>query len=185
MKRIAVFASGTGTNAEAIINHFATDSSGEVALIVSNKVENHVVARARNHGISYHILDKLDFAEGRGLPVVLEKHQINFIVLAGFMWLIPAYLTKAFQGNIVNIHPALLPKYGGKGMYGMHVHRAVLEAGEAESGITIHHVNENYDEGQIIFQATCTVDPADTPELLAQKVHELEHEHYAKVISGL
>lgn len=185
MKKIAVFASGSGTNTEAIIHHFKSDSSGEVVQIISTKIENYVITRAQNHGIPYHILDKADFIEGRGLLDVLDKHQVNFIVLAGFMWLVPGYLTDAFQGRIVNIHPALLPKYGGKGMYGMHVHSAVLEAKEVESGITIHHVNEKYDEGQIIFQATCQVDDGDTPESLADKVHALEHEHYAKVISGL
>jgi len=185
MKRIAVFASGSGTNTEAIIRHFEKDSSGEVALIVSTKLENYVITRAKNHSIPFYILDKAEFSEGRELLKNLELHQVNFVVLAGFMWLIPAYLTTAFEGNIVNIHPALLPKFGGKGMYGMHVHRAVLDAKEAESGITIHHVNENYDEGQIIFQARCKVDETDTPESLADKIHKLEHEHYASVISTL
>ncbi len=185
MKRIAIFASGSGTNTEVIIHHFKADTSGEVVLIVSNKVENRVVSRAQNHNIPYHILDRVVFTEGRGLLDVLDKHKVTFIVLAGFMWLIPGYLTDTFQGRIINIHPALLPKYGGKGMYGMHVHRAVLEAKEVESGITIHHVNENYDEGQIIFQATCQVHASDTPESLAKKIHALEHEHYANVIAGL
>ena len=185
MKRIAVFASGSGTNTEEIIRHFETDVSGEVSLIVSTKLENFVVTRAKNHGIPFHILDKHNFMEAKTLLNVLEMHKVNFVVLAGFMWLVPIYLTEAFAGSIVNIHPALLPKFGGKGMYGMHVHRAVLEANEPESGITIHHVNEKYDEGQIIFQATCQVDKSDTPESLAAKIHGLEHAHYAKVISEL
>ncbi len=185
MKNICIFASGAGTNAEHIIKHFDDHDNINIALIVTNNETAGVLRVADKHNIEAITIDKEYFYGSEALLKELKENDINFIVLAGFMWLVPAYLIKAYPNKIVNIHPALLPKYGGKGMYGMHVHKAVIANKEKESGISIHFVNEHYDEGNIILQAKCVVDPADTPETLAHKIHELEYENYAKVIENL
>ena len=185
MTNICIFASGGGTNAEAIISYFTDHSKIRVGLIISSKKDAYVLERADNYQIPTHVLDRSSFHETSELLGVLKDFNIDFIVLAGFMWLVPAYLIEAYPNKIVNIHPALLPKYGGKGMYGSHVHLAVIAAREKESGITIHFVNEQYDDGAIIAQATCVVDEDDTTDSLAEKILKLEHEHYPKVIEGV
>ncbi len=181
MKRIAIFASGRGSNAQKIINHFEQRSDAEIALIVSNKTTAPVLELAKENHIPSLIIDKQTFADAQCLRI-FEDRTIDFIVLAGFLWKIPPYLVEAFPKKIINIHPALLPKYGGKGMYGMHVHKAVYNAKEKESGITIHFVNEQYDEGDIIFQAKCTLNEKDTPQDIAQKVLALEHQYFPQII---
>lgn len=185
MKNIAIFASGTGTNAKKIVAHFAGNEEIRVALIVSNRAQAPVLQMAKEAGIDTFVLDRAAFYGSEAILDILRNYRIDFVVLAGFLWLVPPYLVRAFDRRIVNIHPALLPKYGGKGMYGMHVHRAVKEAGDRESGMTIHYVNEHYDEGNIIFQARCVVEPEDTPEDIAGKVQQLEHRHFAPVIEQL
>lgn len=185
MNRIAIFASGSGTNAENMIKFFKENKKIEISYIFSNNKNAYIVQRAINHNIKYHIFSRTEFYDSQVLLRTLQENQINFIVLAGFLWLIPEYLIDAYPDKIINIHPALLPKYGGKGMYGMHVHNAVVENKETESGITIHYVNKDYDEGNTIFQAKCPVLPSDTPEDVAKKVHELEYAHYPKVIERL
>jgi len=185
MTNLAIFASGTGSNAEKIIEYFEGNDRIQVALVVCNKPTAGVLKIAEKHGISSILIEKTAFFSQNSCVEALKAHQIDFIVLAGFLWKVPDALVNAYRGKIVNIHPALLPKYGGKGMYGMHVHEAVIQAGETESGITIHHVNEHYDEGNIIFQAKCPIEPGDTPEILAQKIHVLEHRHFPVVIAEL
>lgn len=182
---IAIFASGTGSNARKIIEYFRDAADIRVALVVSNKKDAGVLDIAREHGIATHVIDRKSFYGSEEVLAVLERHRVGFVVLAGFLWHIPAYLVQAFAGRMVNIHPALLPKYGGKGMYGMHVHEAVCAAGETESGITIHLVNEHYDEGDIVFQAACLLTPEDTPHDIARKVQQLEHRHFPEVIAGM
>ena len=185
MKNIAIFASGRGSNAEQIIKYIQANKLTEqinVGLIVSNKKEAPVLNLAERHGIPSHIVQRKAFYERTELLDVLEQHKIDWIILAGFLWLIPGYLVEKFDHKIVNIHPALLPKYGGKGMYGMKVHQAVHDHKESETGITIHFVNEEYDEGGIIFQAKTRLNTKDTPESIAQKVHDLEYENYPQVI---
>lgn len=177
VQRIAIFASGSGTNAQAIMEHFENLGQADVALVVCNKPGAGVIERAVNRGVKTVLISKDDVSSGELLEI-LKANEIDFVVLAGYLWLIPDYLVKAYPNKIVNIHPALLPKYGGKGMYGMNVHRAVIANDEKESGITIHFVNEQYDEGQIIFQASCEVKPNDTPEALAERIHMLEHKHF-------
>ncbi len=185
MKNIAIFASGTGTNARKIISYFGPNPEVSVQLVVSDRADARVLQLAEAEGIDTVVLERKAFYESEDLLSILDKYAIDLIVLAGFLWLIPPYLVEAYAGRIVNIHPALLPKYGGKGMYGMHVHRAVKAAGESESGITIHYVNERYDEGQVIFQARCRLDETDTPESIAAKVQRLEHQHFAPVIERI
>lgn len=185
MNHIAIFASGTGSNAKKIIEHFQSSPSVKVSLLVSNKATAPVLEMAQSFGIDQHVIDRSSFYETEEILTVFEKYQIDFIVLAGFLWLIPTYLVEAFAKRMVNIHPALLPKFGGKGMYGKHVHRAVKEAGEKESGITIHYVNENYDEGDVIFQARCDISPEDSPEEIGKKVLQLEHRFFATVIENI
>ena len=186
MKHIAIFASGNGTNAENIINYFAEHLGGTaVALVVSNKPDAFVLNRAEKYHIPAIVLIRDEFYNTEHILNSLYKYKIDLIVLAGFMWLVPTYLIRAFPDNIINIHPALLPKFGGKGMYGTKVHKAVIDAKEKETGVTIHYVNERYDEGKIIFQARCNITDNDTPETLAEKVHKLEYEHYPVVIEGL
>jgi len=184
-KRIAIFASGSGTNAEAIMQHFSNHATAEVALILSNKADAFVLERAKKYHVSTKVFNRAAFKESNEIVALLQAENISLIVLAGFLWLIPEQMVKAFPNKIINIHPALLPKYGGKGMYGMRVHEAVKTACEIETGITIHYVNEAYDEGQIIEQAKCVVLPEDTPEHIAQKIHQLEHEYFPKVIDRL
>ncbi|MDR1518246.1 MAG: phosphoribosylglycinamide formyltransferase [Dysgonamonadaceae bacterium] len=182
MTNIAIFASGSGSNAENIADYFSENSDIRICLIVSNKADAFVHERAKKLGIPSLTYPKSEFEEGTRVLEILREYGINFIVLAGFLLKIPGSLIEAYPRKIVNIHPALLPKYGGKGMYGEHVHKAVVAAGEKESGITIHYVNEHYDEGQVIFQAKCDVSPTDTPENVAQKVHELEYRHFPEAI---
>ncbi len=184
-KRIAIFASGSGTNAEAIMQYFADHLTGEVALILSNKQDAYVLERAKKFGVPTHVFDRDTFKNTDEIVELLQVEKISLVVLAGFLWLIPEQLVKAFPNQIINIHPALLPKYGGKGMYGMRVHEAVKAAGDRETGITIHYVNEHYDDGQIIHQSKCEVSPKDSPEDIAHKIHLLEQEHFPKVIECL
>lgn len=185
MKHIAIFASGNGTNAEAIIQHFKNDPDISVSLVVSNNPGAYVLQRAKNHGIPTVLINRESFYTSNSILSELEAHRVDLIVLAGFMWLVPQYLVAKYERHMVNIHPALLPKYGGKGMYGMHVHNAVKKAGETQTGITIHWVNEHYDEGAIILQQTCEIEENDTPDMIATKVHALEYEYYPKVIESI
>jgi len=182
MIHIAVFASGTGTNTRKIIDYFRHHASVAVSLIVSNQPNAGVLSIAAEEGIPTLILDKEHFFRGDAYVGELQKRRIGFIVLAGFLWKIPPALIAAWPGAIINIHPALLPKYGGKGMYGRRVHEAVLANKDTESGITIHYVDELYDHGNIIYQATCPVVEEDTPDTLAQKIHLLEHASYPAII---
>ncbi|HKK77885.1 MAG TPA: phosphoribosylglycinamide formyltransferase [Saprospiraceae bacterium] len=184
-RNIALFVSGTGSNARKIIEYFQDKEAVNCPLLISNKASAPALAMAEDYGLETMVLERPDFYESEDLLTVLEKYDIHLIVLAGFLWLIPPYLVAAYPRAIINIHPALLPKFGGKGMYGMHVHRAVKAAHEEESGITIHYVNERYDEGDIIFQARCQLEESDGPELIAQRVQALEHRHFAPVIERL
>ena len=182
-KRLAVFASGNGSNAENIIRYFqADDRNAEVALVVCNKPDAKVLERAEKLGVPAIVVPRRDFNNEDFMTGLLRDNGIDFIVLAGFLLMIPDFLIKLYPEKIVNIHPSLLPKYGGKGMYGSHVHEAVVAAGEKESGITIHMVDENCDGGRIIFQANVPVTPEDTPDNVAAKVHALEYEHFPQVI---
>lgn len=185
MKRIAIFASGTGSNARKIVEYFKEDEEIEVALIISNKKDARVLNMAEEHGIDQWVINRKYFYKTEDILAKLEAYKVDFIALAGFLWLIPEYLVNAFDNKIVNIHPALLPKYGGKGMYGHYVHEAVKAAGEKESGMTIHYVNTKYDEGSIIFQAKCALEENDSPEEIAKKVLTLEHKYFAQTIEKL
>lgn len=182
---IAIFASGAGSNAEQIINHFATSQNAKIALVVCNKPGAGVFAIAQKAGIPSILIEKDKFFSGDNYLPELAQFKIDLIVLAGFLWKLPVALVQAYPKKIINIHPALLPKYGGKGMYGSNVHEAVITAGETESGITIHYVDEIYDHGEIIFQAICAVAGNDTAASLAKKIHVLEHANYPVVISDL
>lgn len=184
-KRIAIFASGSGSNAQKIMEHFKYSDSAEVALVLSNNPDAYVLQRADNFEIPTHVFDKNDFYKTDEIVNLLKRLDIDLVVLAGFLWLVPENLLKGFPNKIINIHPALLPKFGGKGMYGDRVHKAVLEAGEDEHGITIHFVNENFDEGEIIQQARFRVEPGDTLEIIKFNGQQLEHTHYPKVIENL
>ena len=185
MKNIAIFASGSGTKAENIIKYFSNRKTAKVVLVLSNHREAYVLKRAANNNVNSFFFDRNDFYNTRHVLDALLSNDIDFVVLAGFLWLIPDNILEEYKGRIINIHPALLPKYGGKGFYGDKVHKAVIADGEKESGITIHHVNRNYDEGDIIFQAKCKVDPSDTYESLAAKIHILEYEHFPRVIETM
>lgn len=185
MTSIAIFASGAGSNARKIIEHFSQHPKIRVDLIVCNKPNAGVLNIADEHGIPTLLLDKEQFFRGNAYVDEFKVDDIEFIVLAGFLWKVPDALIHAYPGKIVNIHPALLPKYGGKGMYGNFVHEAVIANKEKESGISIHLVDEVYDHGKIIFQTKCEVKEDDTPDTLAARIHELEHKHYAKVIEQL
>ncbi len=184
-KKIAIFASGSGTNAENLIRYFRLNGEGQVALVVSNRRHALVLERARSLGVPCEYVEKAAWADGKAVLDLLEERQIDFIVLAGFLLRVPPSLLSAYPDRIVNIHPALLPKFGGKGMYGDRVHEAVVAAGERESGITIHYVNEHYDEGTVIAQFRCPVLPTDTPADVAAKVHVLEYAHYPEVVAQL
>ncbi len=184
MKNIAIFASGAGSNAQAIIDYFRELSVVNVALIVSNKSKAGVLDIAKTEEIDALLIDK-SIINNSDFLSLLQQYRIDLIVLAGYLWKIPAYLIQAYENKIVNIHPALLPKYGGKGMYGSHVHQAVIQNKETESGITIHLVNEEYDKGKILLQEKIAVTSEDTPNSLAQKIHQLEHAHYAPTIKKL
>lgn len=185
MKNIAVFASGSGTNAENIIKHFSTNENAKVSLVLSNKRHAMVLKRAEALNVDTCFFESGDFYSSGRVLDKLESYNIDFIVLAGFLWLVPENILDRYPGRIVNIHPALLPLYGGKGMYGDAVHKAVITEGAQESGITIHYVNRHYDKGDIIFQARCRVEPGDTPETLASRIHALEYLHYPRVIEDL
>jgi len=182
---IAIFASGAGTNAQKIIDHFKNSSLARVALIVCNKKRAGVLQIAESENIPSLIIDREKFFSGNGYLDELLERKIDFIVLAGFLWKIPSPLLEAYSRKIVNIHPALLPKFGGHGMYGSRVHEAVLAGKEVESGITIHYVDEHYDNGDIILQIKCPVLENDTPESLANRIHQLEHANYPLVIERL
>ncbi len=185
MNNIAIFASGSGTNAKAIIEYFNAKNIYPVKLILSNNKNAFVLERAKQYNIKGINFNREQFYNSNEIANVLEEEHIDYIVLAGFMWLVPNYLLKKYDNKILNIHPALLPKFGGKGMYGMNVHQAVIENKEKESGITIHYVNEEYDKGKVILQAKCKVENNDTAETLANKIHQLEYEHYPKVIENI
>ena len=185
MTKIAIFASGSGTNAENLINFFKENKKIDISYIFSNNKNAYVIQRAKNHNIKHHIFSRTEFYDTTSIFEILKDNSIDFIVLAGFLWLIPDYLIKNYPNRIVNIHPALLPKYGGKGMYGMNVHQAVIENNEKETGITIHYVNQEYDQGNIIFQARCPVNKDDTPETIAKKVHVLEYEHFPSIVEKI
>ncbi len=184
-KRIAIFASGSGSNAQKIMEHFKKHADAEVVIVLTNNPEAYVLQRADNFEIPSHIFDKHEFYKTNNVVELLKNLQIDLIVLAGFMWLIPQNLLKAFPNKIINIHPALLPKYGGKGMYGDHVHQAVLDAHEEESGITIHFIDEHFDEGEIIHQSRFRIEPGDDLEMVKFKGQQLEHLHYPKVVEQL
>lgn len=183
MINIAIFASGSGSNAENIAKYFETQNSVCVKIIVSNKSDAFVHTRAEKLGIRSITFSKSDFENTHAVLDCLKDNGVDFIVLAGFLLKVPQNLIEAYPQKIVNIHPALLPKFGGKGMYGDRVHQAVVAAQEKESGITIHYINENYDEGAILFQAKCDIDPTDTYQDVAQKVHRLEYLYFPTVIA--
>lgn len=182
MINIAIFASGSGSNAENITNYFKERKDVSIKLIISNKKDAYVHQRAVKMGIHSVTFSKNSFENTDEVLNCLEKNEIDFIVLAGFLLKVPQNIIEAYPQKIVNIHPALLPKFGGKGMYGDNVHKAVVAAGELESGITIHYINENYDEGNVIYQAKCDVLPVDTYEDVAEKVHQLEYLHFSEII---
>ncbi|THD69107.1 phosphoribosylglycinamide formyltransferase [Robertkochia marina] len=184
MKSIVIFASGSGTNAENIIRYFQDSEKARVSLVLSNKKEAKVLDRARELHVSAMSFNREAMSNGV-VTALLSALQPDLIVLAGYLWKIPESLIHEFEGRIINIHPALLPAYGGKGMYGMNVHKAVIEDRQKESGITIHYVNEHYDEGGIIFQARTAIETKDDAECLAGKIHQLEYTHYPRIIENL
>ena len=186
MKRVAVFASGSGTNFQQICEYFNQKNNDiKIELLIVNKKNAYVLERAKQLNVKSQYFNREDFYYSDRVVECLKENQIDFIVLAGFLWLVPSNILKNYENKIINIHPALLPNYGGKGMHGHHVHEAVIAAKEQESGITIHYVNEKYDEGNIIFQAKCSITPEDTADSLAEKIHLLEKEHFPKVIDNL
>jgi phosphoribosylglycinamide formyltransferase-1 len=182
MIKIAIFASGSGSNAQRIIEYFNNNPNIKVEIILTNNKDAYVIERAKKLNIPCFLFNRSDFSQTDVVFNKLRELNINFVVLAGFLWLVPANIIKAYSGRMVNVHPALLPNYGGKGMYGDFVHKAVVQNKEKFSGITIHYVNEHYDSGDIIFQAKCDVLPTDTHESLAAKIHKLEYEHFPVVI---
>lgn len=183
--RIALFASGSGTNVENIANYFNGRTTAKPVCVLCNKPDAFVLERAKRLNLDSMTFNRAEFNDGKKIIEYLSKHDIDFIVLAGFLWLVPEYLINKYPGRIVNIHPALLPKFGGKGMYGMHVHEAVKQSGENETGITIHLIDGNYDKGNTVFQAKVEVEPTDSPDDIANKVHKLEYEYYPKVIEEI
>ena len=185
VKKIAILASGSGSNAENIANYFAGSDYAEVSFIIANNPNAFVLERAKRLGIEAAVVTKAEFMEADGIIAMLQERGIDFVVLAGFLLLVPQKLIQAYPGKIVNIHPALLPKHGGKGMYGDNVHKAVVASGDTESGITIHLIDEHYDKGTTFFQAKCPVLPTDTYEDVAAKVHALEYEHFPHVIEEI
>jgi phosphoribosylglycinamide formyltransferase 1 len=182
MNRVVVFASGSGSNAENVAEYFKNDQNVVISHILTNKKDAYVIKRAEKYQIPTLVFDRDDFYSSDKILDFLIENKTDLIVLAGFLWLVPKKMVDAFPRRIINIHPALLPKYGGKGMYGDKVHEAIVENREAESGITIHYVNDKYDDGDIIFQAKCKIDETDKPADVAQKVHLLEYEYFPKVI---
>lgn len=185
MKRIVIFASGSGTNAENLINFFKNKKEASVVLVLTNNPQAKVLERAKRLGVSALSFNKIALTETQDVLNILIASKPDIIVLAGFLWKFPEKILNAFSNKVINIHPALLPKYGGKGMYGKFVHEAVVKNKERETGITIHYVNENYDEGKVIFQVKCKVDPEDSTDDVASKIHELEMEHFPKVVESL
>ena len=186
MYNIAIFASGTGTNAEKIINHFETVDNISVSLLISDRSQAKALSVADSKGVTSKYFSRKTFSEdGEKVLEYLGEKKIDFIVLAGFLYLVPRSIVKAYHGRIVNIHPALLPDFGGKGMYGNRVHEAVIKSGNKFSGITIHYVNEEYDEGGIILQEEVKIDEQETPNSLREKIQKLEHFHYPKTIEKL
>ncbi|WNH14121.1 phosphoribosylglycinamide formyltransferase [Thalassobellus suaedae] len=185
MKRIVIFASGSGTNAENLIKFFHNTEDASVVQVLTNNPHAKVLDRCKTLHVSALSFNKIAFTKTDDVLNILKASQPDLIVLAGFLWKFPENILNAFPNKVVNVHPALLPKYGGKGMYGMHVHKAIVDNNEVETGITIHYVNEHYDEGAIIFQATCEVNTNDTAETVAAKIHELEMEHFPKVVEKL
>jgi phosphoribosylglycinamide formyltransferase-1 len=185
MKNIAIFASGSGSNAQRIIEYFDNKGVVSTKMLLCNKKDAYVLERVKLLNVPSLVFTRDDFYNSNKIIDLLKTLEIDLVVLAGFLWLLPENLVKAFPGRIINIHPALLPKYGGKGMYGHFVHEAVVANHEKESGITIHYVNEHYDKGDIIFQAKCQITAVDTPDSLAEKIHALEFEHFPKVIEKI
>ncbi|ACU03032.1 MULTISPECIES: phosphoribosylglycinamide formyltransferase [Pedobacter] len=184
-KRIAIFASGSGSNAQKLMELYKKSPDVEIALVLTNNPDAYVLQRADNFEIPSHIFDKKEFYQTDSVIDMLKNLEIDLIVLAGFLWLIPKNLIAEYPGRIINIHPALLPKYGGKGMYGDHVHHAVMAAGESEGGITIHYVDENYDEGEYIYQARYKIEKDDNLEMVKFKGQQLEHQHYPRIIDSI
>jgi phosphoribosylglycinamide formyltransferase-1 len=182
MINLAIFASGSGSNAENIIQFFQNEPGINVSCICTNRSDAFVIERAKRYNIPFLVFSRDDFYHHETVLKYLKNYRVDWIILAGFLWLVPNNLIDGYPGRIINIHPALLPKFGGKGMYGHHVHKAVIDEKETFSGITIHYVDHEYDQGDIIFQAKCTVEPSDTPESLAARIHELEYEFFPKVI---
>jgi phosphoribosylglycinamide formyltransferase-1 len=185
MKKVALFASGSGTNVENIVNYFNNSSEIEISIILSNNSEAFVLERAKKFNIPTFVFNRTQLNNSNDVIDVLNNYDVDYIVLAGFLWLIPNNLIKKFPKRIINIHPALLPKYGGKGMYGDNVHKSVVENNETESGITIHFVNEEYDKGDIIFQSKCKVLSTDTAKDVAKKIHTLEYKYFPEIIEKL
>lgn len=179
---LAIFASGNGSNAENIVKYFKDNSNINVKLILTNNPYAGVIERLKKYNSNVEVFNKTDFYDNNIVLETLKQNNIDVIILAGFLWLVPKKIIDFYNERIINIHPALLPKYGGKGMYGIHVHKKVIENREKYSGITIHLVNEEYDKGKILFQATCNVNSTDTPETLAEKVHQLEYQFFSQII---
>jgi phosphoribosylglycinamide formyltransferase-1 len=185
MRNIAIFASGSGTNAENLVHFFRTSPFGQVSLVLTNRPDAGVIQRAQSVDIECIVFNRRQFYDTNEVVDLLVERGIEFVILAGFLWLVPDKLLELYDNKIVNIHPALLPKYGGKGMYGHFVHEAVIANAEKESGITIHYVNSRYDEGDVILQTRCKVDIDDTPDSLASKIHTLEYKHFPKAVEAL
>ncbi len=184
-KNIAIFASGTGSNAKKIVEYFSQKTGVNVSLVVSNNPSAKVLEMAKDKGVPTLLVTRKEFYGNKDILKIFNKYSVDYVVLAGFLWLVPTYLVKAYGNRMVNVHPALLPKFGGKGMYGMNVHKAVKKAGEKESGITIHFVNEQYDDGSIVFQKSCRLTDDDTPQSIADKVLSLEHRYFPIIIDKL
>ena len=184
-KRIAIFASGSGSNAQKLMEYFKDHAEAEISLVLTNNPDAYVIQRADNFEIPVHMFDRNEFYKTDQVLDLLNDLDINLIVLAGFLWLIPENLVKSYPNRIINIHPAILPKFGGKGMYGDHVHHAVVAAQETEGGITIHYVNEKYDEGEYIFQARYRIEKTDSLEMIKFKGQQLEHLHYPKIVENI
>jgi phosphoribosylglycinamide formyltransferase-1 len=184
-KRIAIFASGSGSNAQKLMEHFKRNSDAEVALVLTNNPDAYVLQRADSFEIPSHVFDKHELYQTDHIIDLLKNLDIDLIVLAGFLWLVPKNILHEYPGRIINIHPAILPKYGGKGMYGDFVHKAVLENKETEGGITIHYVNEQYDEGEYIYQAKYRIEKDDNLEMIKFKGQQLEHLHYPRIVESI
>ena len=185
MRNIAIFASGSGTNAQNLVRFFRTSPFGQVSLVLTNRPDAGVIQRVQSFDIECIVFNRQQFNHTNEVVDLLVERSIDFVILAGFLWLVPDNILELYDNKIVNIHPALLPKYGGKGMYGQFVHEAVIANAEKESGITIHYLNSRYDEGDVILQARCKVEVDDTPDSLASKIHALEYEHFPKAVEAL